>query len=200
MISTTGIPIINTMERLGSLGLAIQGLKEIGKLIFSMAKVLGVLKKDIDMHDLGDKVVQAEAAGITPEKYESYAAYVEDLEKFEVDPEKSLIIPDEIKEIRGVEVAVCLMVEKFVEAPIVDFIQCVLEDPEYFENGKLEVLSEKIQADENFISKFIDYISGTEKNNGEICKIVEELIEVEKTIYPNLSDKEAYKNVMNLRK
>ena len=188
------------VEGINSLDLAIQGIKEVGKLIFDMAKILGLIKPDMDMHELGDKVVQAESEGITPEKFDSYAAYVEAVEQYEVDPKKTTKIPDEIKEMRGVEVAICLMVEKLADTPIVGFLEYVLANPDYFEDGKMELFSEKIKTDTVFISDFVNYVFDNERNTEKLKTIVDYLVGVEKKIYPDLSEKEAYKKVLNLRK
>ena len=193
----TSIPII---PKLDTLSLAIEGLKEIGKIIFTMAKIIGVLKPEMDMQEIGDKALQAEAAGITPEKYDTYSEYVAEIERFPVDQEKSQKISEELKEIKGVEIAVSLMVEKFAETPIVSFIESIINNPEFFSTGKIEAISEKINEDKDFITDFVGYISNTEKNAEKINSISEFLIGVEKNVHPEISDKDAYKQIMQLRR
>ena len=194
---TTNIPII---PKLDTLSLAIEGLKEIGKIIFAMAKIIGVIKPEIDIQEMGDKALQAEADGITPEKYDTYSDYVAALDSYIVNPEKSQKISEELKEIKGIEIAVCLIVEKFADAPIVSFIESIIDNPEFFKDGKIEAFSEMINEDNSFITDFVGYVSGIEKNAEKLNRISEKLLAVEKSVHPEISDKEAYKQVMQLRR
>lgn len=194
---TTSIPVINKLE---TLDLAIEGLKEIGKIIFAMAKIVGVIKPDMDIQEMGDKVLQAEIDGITPEKYDTYSDYVAALDSYVIDPEKSQRISEELKEINGVEIAVCLMVEKFADTSIVTFIEKIFDNPEYFEDGKIEAFSEMINENKYFIEDFVGYVSGTELNTERMNSISDTLVAVEKKVHPQISDKEAYKQIMQLRR
>lgn len=194
---TNGMQVVNKLD---TLSLAIEGIKEIGKIIFTMAKVLGVIKSEMNMQELGDKALQAEAEGITPEKYETYSAYVEALNDYTLDPERSQKIPEELKEMKGVELAICLLVEKFVETPIVSFLEAIIDNPNYFDDKKIEVISEIINENKSFISDFLNYISGQEKDENKLNDIRNELVEVEKKVHPEISDKEAYKLVMEIRR
>lgn len=199
MINTIpGIPGIS--DKLDMLKLALQGLKEVGKLIFAMAKVLGLMKPDIDIQEMGDKALQAQADGITPEAFDSYSDYVAALENYEVDPERSKNISEELKEIKGIEIAIGLIVEKLADTPIVSFIECVLAAPEFFGDGKMELFSQMIREDKSFVSDFVGYITGAEKNEEKVKEVTDVLVEVEKKVYPELSEKEAYKHIVELRK
>ena len=193
---TTSIPVISKID---TLSLAIEGLKEIGKIIFAMAKIIGVIRPEMDIQEMGDKALQAEADGITPEKYDTYSDYVAALDSYVVDPERTQKISEELKEIKGVEIVVCLMIEKFADTPVVSFIESIFDNPEYFKGGKIETFSEMINEDKNFIADFVGYISGTEKNAEKISSISETLATVEKKVYPEISDKDAYKQIMQLR-
>ena len=194
---TTNIPNI---PRLDTLGLALEGLKEIGKIIFTMAKIIGVIKTEIEVQELGDKALQAEADGITPEQFDTYADYVTALDNYITDPGMSQKISEELKEIKGVEIAVCLMVEKLVDTPVVSFIESIIENPEFFKEGIIEAISEIINEDKKFVADFVGYVSGTEKNAEKINKISDKLITIEKEVHPEISDKDAYKQVMQLRR
>ena len=196
MTTTVGIPDL----KLDTLSLAIEGLKEIGKIIFAMAKIIGAIKSDIDIKDMGDKALQAEADGITPEKYDTYSDYVAALDGYFVDTEKSTKISDELKENKGVEIAVRLMIEKFADLPIVDFIKSIVDNPEYFKDGRIEAFGEMINENKDFIADFVGYVSGTEKNAEKLNSISETLVAVEKKVHPEASEKDAYKQVMQLRR
>lgn len=193
----TSIPVISKLD---TISLAIEGLKEIGKIIFAMAKIVAVIKPEMDIQEIGDKAIQAEIDGITPEKFDTYSDYVAALDNYVVNPEKSQKISEELKEIKGVGIAICLMVEKFADTPIVSFIESILDNPKFFNDGKIEAFSEMINEDKNFIADFVGYVSGTEKDAEKINRISETLVAVEKRVHPETNDKEAYKQVMQLRR
>lgn len=197
MVVSTGVPGI--MNKLDTLKLALDGLKEIGKIVFTMAKVLGVIKPDMDMQDIGKKAIQAEAAGITPDKFDTYDAYLNEVEKFEVDPVKTDSISPELKELKGVEIAVCLMVEKFMDLPIVSIVESIIANPLYFENGKIEKICELINDNAQFANDFVSYISGEEKDSDKLKTTTDILVDIEKELDPRISDKDAYRRVVELR-
>lgn len=60
-------------------------------------QALGIIGPDENAKELGDKAIQAEEEGITPENYDSYEEYMDAVRKFELDPEKSEQIEDEDK-------------------------------------------------------------------------------------------------------
>lgn len=194
---TTNISII---DKLDTISLAIEGLKEIGKIIFTMAKIIGVIKPDMDIQEIGDKAIQAEKDGISPDKYDNYSDYVSALENYDVNPEESQKISEELKEMKGVEIAIGLIVEKLADTQIVQFLESVFENPTYFENGKIEEFSEIINEDKGFITDYIEYVSGCEKDTEKINCVIEKLVAVEKKVNPEISEKEAYKNVTQLRR
>ena len=186
--------------KIDTISLAIEGLKEIGKIIFAMAKIIGVIKPDMDILKMGDKALQAEADGITPEKYDTYSDYVSALDSYVVDTEKSMKISEELKENKGAEIAVRLMIEKFADIPIVGFIESITNNLEYFKDGRIEAFSEMINENKDFIADFVGYVSGTEKNTEKLNIISENLVAIEKKAHPETSEKDAYKQVMQLRR
>ncbi|MDY6294970.1 MAG: hypothetical protein SPL45_01550, partial [Schwartzia succinivorans] len=72
------------------------------QIIMGILKGLGLIKPEEDVEDLGDKALQAEEEGITPEKYDSYEEYLKAVEEFEIDPEKSKEIDEGKKLEKGV--------------------------------------------------------------------------------------------------
>ena len=154
-----------------------------------MAKIVGVIKPDMDIQGMGDKALQVEADGITPEKYDTYSDYIATLDSYVVKLEKSQTISEEMKEIKGVEIADCLMVERFADAPIISFIESIIDNPEYFKDGKMDAFSELINENKNFIADFVGYVFGTEKNKEKLNSISEALVAVEKKVQPEISEK-----------
>jgi len=193
----TSMSIVGILD---GLSLTIEGLREIGKIIFAMAKIIGVIKPEVNIEEIGDKAIQAEMDGIVPEKYDNYSDYLSEIEKYVVDPERSQKISQDSKELKGIEIAISLIVEKFVNMPVLDFIKEICANPENFDNGIIEAYSEIINQDPSFISDYVRYVNGTEKNAEIIKRISGTLVNVEKNVHPEISEKDAYKYVMQLRK
>ena len=47
----------------------------VAKLVTAIGKALGLVKEDEKPEDLGDKALQAEEQGITPDKFKSYFSF-----------------------------------------------------------------------------------------------------------------------------
>ncbi len=74
----------------GEIGkLAIGAIKLVVGLIVKVCQVLGLIEADEDPEELGDKVLQAQEEGITPESCENYEEYAKKIRNFKLDPEKS---------------------------------------------------------------------------------------------------------------
>ena len=72
---------VTVSKALAVVGLAVQGLKIVGNAIVSIAKALGIIKPERTVEEIGDRALQAEEKGITPDKYESYEAWIKEIEK-----------------------------------------------------------------------------------------------------------------------
>ena len=104
---------VSVTKALAVVGLAVEGLKVIGNAIASIAKELGIIKPDRDIEEFGDRALQAEEKGITPDKYSSFEEWVKDIEKDDwgYDPERNKDMPPEKKILKGVEVASAVVLE-----------------------------------------------------------------------------------------
>ena len=178
-------------------GLAIQGLKAIGNSLISLGKALGLIKPEIKVEELGDKAIQSE---YNPENYDSYAEYVKDVEDYELDPEKSKQISEEEKIEKGIELTSGVMIERYQDLPMEKFCVAVGENPDFFTEPKMEKIAELVETDSRYIPSILEYVDGSEKDDMKIQDIVETLTRVEKAVNPDLSDKEALKNVLQARK
>ncbi len=188
----------SVVKGLAVAGLAIQGLKAIANALVGLAKALGLIKPETEVEDLGDKAIQS---GYNPEDYDSYAEYVKAVEEFDdLDPEKSKTIPLEEKIKKGMELSAGSTIEKYKDFPIQEFCTLVGSNPEYFSEARIGEISKLMEADSQNIENINNYINGSEKDSAKLQKTVDTLVNVEKTVNPGLSDKEAYKNVMEVRK
>lgn len=178
-------------------GMAIQGLKALGGVLCGLAKALGLMKPEFKPEEMGDKAIQS---GYKPEEFDSYSKYVEAVEKFDADPEKSKQISEEDKLKKGIELATGVLVEQFQDAPMQDFCVALGENKDFFSEGKINDLAKLLQEDGQNISGVLGFLNGTEKNEIKLAETANALTKIEKAANPSLSDAQAYRNVMSLRK
>lgn len=187
-------------KALGVVGLAVEGLKVIGAAIMSIAKALGIIKPEREIDELGDRALQAEEKGMKPEGYDSYEAWVKDIEKDDwgYDPEKNKDMPVEDKIMKGLEVSSGVVVEKFPTAPIEQFIVSTAENSDFFTPERFEELGKLAATDKDAFEKIVCSMTGVEKNHEAVKDSVHTLMNVEKNMSGGqLSDNEAYKKVMS---
>lgn len=180
-----------------SVSLVLRDLKEIGNILVTLGKALGLIKPDIKVSELGDKALQS---GYNPEDYDSYLEYVNAVENYNLDPEKSNLTTEEDKLKKAMELAVGVTIEKYENLPVQEFCIAVGENIKYFTESKIKEIGKLIQLDEFNISRILNYINGTERDSKQIQSVVDTLMEVEKISNPEISEKEAYKDIIQLRK
>ena len=182
---------------LASVSLVLRDLKTIGNILVTLGKALGLIKPDIKVSELGDKALQS---GYNPEDYDSYLEYVNAVENYNLDPEKSNLTTEEDKLKKAMELAVGVTIEKYENLPVQEFCIAVGENIKYFTETKIKEIGKLIQLDESNISRILNYINGTERDSKQIQRVVDTLMEVEKISNPEISEKEAYKDIIQLRK
>lgn len=180
-----------------SVSLVLRDLKTIGNILVTLGKALGLIKPDIKVSELGDKALQS---GYNPEDYDSYLEYVNAVENYNLDPEKSNLTTEEDKLTKAMELAVGVTIEKYENLPVQEFCIAVGENIKYFTETKIKEIGKLIQLDESNISRILNYINGTERDSKQIQRVVDTLMEVEKISNPEISEKEAYKDIIQLRK
>ena len=180
-----------------SVSLVLRDLKTIGNILVTLGKALGLIKPDIQVSELGDKALQS---GYNPEDYDSYLEYVNAVENYNLDPEKSNLTTEEDKLKKAMELAVGVTIEKYENLPVQEFCIAVGENIKYFTETKIKEIGKLIQLDESNISRILNYINGTERDSKQIQRVVDTLMEVEKISNPEISEKEAYKDIIQLRK
>ena len=179
-----------------SVSLVLRDLKTIGNILVTLGKALGLIKPDIKVSELGDKALQS---GYNPEDYDSYLEYVNAVENYNLDPEKSNLTTEEDKLKKAMELAVGVTIEKYENLPVQEFCIAVGENIKYFTETKIKEIGKLIQLDESNISRILNYINGTERDSKQIQRVVDTLMEVEKISNPEISEKEAYKDNIQLR-
>ncbi len=193
--------IIDDIIEIGLIVAAIiNGLATLGKVIMDLGKALGLVEKEEKIEDLGDKAIQAEGEGITPDQFETYDDYVKAVENFEVDPEKSKEIPEGDKVEKALELLAENAKEKYGIEPETTFgmIEVLSQQPKFFsECGSM--IAQAIKENPEFAGAMNAYIKGQERNEANLSATTSQLAEMEKAAHPGMSDLEARQAVAELR-
>ena len=184
------------MEGLAVASLALQGLKSLAAPLLELGKELGLIEPETDVEDLGDKAIQSD---LKPDDFDCYEEYLKAVEDYKLDPEKSKLSTEEKKIQKGIELTVGVMIDKYQEFPMGEFINMIGHNQNFFTEAKMGEIAKVIKTDGQSITDILHYVDGTEKNSTKIQGTVDTLLEIEKNTNSGISDKEAFKNVMELR-
>ena len=184
------------MEGLAVADLALQGLKSLADTIIDLGKELGLIEPETDVEDLGDKAMQSD---LKPDDFDCYEEYLKAVEDYKLDPEKSKLSTEEKKIQKGIELTVGVMIDKYQDFSMDKFINMIGHNQNFFTEAKMGEIAKVIKTDGQSITDILHYVDGTEKNSTKIQGTVDTLLEIEKNTNPGISDKEAFKNVMELR-
>ena len=188
---------VTVSKALAVVGLAVEGLKVIGNAITSIAKALGVIKPERDVEEIGDRALQAEEKGITPDKYSSYEAWVKAIENDDwgYDPEKNKDMDSQKKILKGVEVSTAVAIEHFPDIPIQDFFTLATKNPEFFTVERMDEIGKLVTSDPDAFGNVVNYVTGAAKDHTTVDAASDILMDIEKTIDPSISENMAYDKV-----
>ena len=184
------------MEGLAVASLALQGLKSLAAPLLELGKELGLIEPETDVEDLGDKAIQSD---LKPDDFDCYEEYLKAVEDYKLDPEKSKLSTEEKKIQKGIELTVGVMIDKYQDFSMDKFINLIGHNQNFFTEAKMGEIAKVIKTDGQSITDILHYVDGTEKNSTKLQGTVDTLLEIEKNTNPGISDKEAFKNVMELR-
>lgn len=201
-IIATIISVVTTITKsLAVVGMALQGLKVIGKAVIGIGKALGLIKPETQVEDLGEKALQS---GLKPEDFKSYDEYFKAVEKFDlksVSPEQRKNFTPEEKTAKGIELSTGVLLEKAPQLPIAEFANYLSNNPDLLKNYSLVAgifdLAKTNAAD---FSLAVKYMDGTEKNVEKKDAAIDILAGVQKSVNSSLSDSEAIKAATLMRK
>lgn len=196
VIAAVTTAVAGVMKGLAVAGLALQGLKSLAAPLLELGKELGLIEPETDVEDLGDKAIQSD---LKPDNFDCYEEYLKAVEDYKLDPEKSKLNKEEDKIRKGIELTVGVMIEKYQDFSMDKFINMIGHNQNFFTEAKMGELAKVIKKDGQSITDILHYVDGTEKNSTKIQGTVDTLLEIEKNTNPGISDKEAFKNVMELR-
>jgi len=188
---------VSVSKALAVVGLAVQGLKVIGNAVASIAKALGIIKPERDVADIGDRALQAEEKGMTPDKFSSYEAWVKAIEKDDwgYDPEKNKDMDEKTKILKGVEVSSGVTMERFPGLPIQDFFKLTAKNPEFFTVERMDEIGKIAGNDEDEFGKIVNYVTGSAKDHTTVDAATDILMDIERAIDPGMSENIAYDKV-----
>ena len=173
-------------------------VKIVGRALCEIGQALGILPPDKSMEDIGDQVSQAEAAGITPDKYSSFEDYKKDIENFEVDPEKSKTLTTKDKIQKGLEYEALGFTLKYPGLPVEEIFKSVAQHYNYFTPERSKALAPYLSENVELIGDIANYMSGKEKDLDKIDSVFDVLTNIEKQVQPGISDSEAQKRITSI--
>ena len=192
---------ISATKAIASLGLVVEGLKALGNVLTVIGKALGLIKPETQVDELGDKALQAEEAGITPDKFETYSAYVRAIDGFQVDPERSKKISLEEKVEKGIELTIGIAKERFPEISTETFTKFsnnIKKHPTVFTENSMQILAKEMESDSNCIENVVGYLDHTEKNQDRLEGAESILTEMIKVAVPGTDDSAARRQLYNI--
>ncbi|MDO4789271.1 MAG: hypothetical protein Q4A19_08960 [Johnsonella sp.] len=197
---------VSVAKTIGITVIGLESLKTVGQCITRVAKELGLINEKNDVEELGDMALQAEGAGIFPEKFDSYQAYiraVENEEGYRYAPEKTEDIKNEEKIRKGIELSTAVTMEKFPNMPIGSFFEFMgrmeVKQSGFFTEAKLRELGRIMEENVGCIADVLHYMDGTQKDDIAIERGIDILKRMEKAENPSISDKEAFKKALSVR-
>lgn len=160
-------------------------LLQFSSILSGIFKGLGLLSPEEDIHELGDKAIQAEEQGIKVENYDSYEEYLTAVKAFETDAEKSASITENEKIEKGIEVITATLVEAYGEV-IYDLFMLIAKNPQYFES-RIPYYTEMQKTDSAAFSDVTRYIEGKETNMVKADETLSKMYSVEKMVNEDTS-------------
>lgn len=179
--------------------LAVSVIRVVAAPIAAICKALGLMKQEEKVEDLGDKTIQAEEAGIKPEKYQDFKDYVKAVENFQVDPEKSKKISLDDKLRRGSQTAAGMLQAEFPNAPIEKLIELSATNTGMVSEKRFAELGKLMAENPKNLDALVNYLDGSDKSGEGMYKAIGILSAMEKAENPKLSDMEAAEKALNMR-
>lgn len=189
------------VQGLAVIGMAVEGIKAIGGVFMGIAKALGIIEdKDMDVEELGDKAIQS---NLDPENFDSYSAYVDAVQHYKTDPEKSAQISEEDKIKKGTEVAAGISIERYGSEINFDEFSKLLSNSNFITKDSPErfcKLAEAININPAGVDAAVKFLNDQPMSKSQISAGMELLKNNEKALSPGLSDTDATKNVFAMQK
>lgn len=159
-------------------------MRVIAQVANTISTVMGILRPNETVDDMGDRAMQAAAQGMAPEQFDSHADYMDALRSFEFDPELNKGKPME-KIVAGLAVVSAGMDDKLgmAEGTAGQLFALVGASPDYFSADRL---TQYLQSGQD-IAAVVDYFAG-KLGGAESLDVEDSLVNLEKAHSPEQDD------------
>ena len=169
-------------------------LEKLSTALESFFKELGLIESEDHVEEIGDKALQAEQDDLHPikiEDFDSHEKYLAAIKEYEVDAEKSALIPKDDKLHKALEILLGAAIARYGQ-PMSDFSQIVVSNPDFYSKaGRLDEFASLIRSDPKTFAEIVNYMENknlsTEKND-------------EKKVKPDAPDAEIWTAVSDMKK
>ena len=178
-------------------------LEKLSTALENFFKELGLIEPNDNVEEIGDKALQAEQDDLHPikiEDFDSHEKYLAAIKEYEVDAEKSALIPKDDKLHKALEILLGAAIAQYGQ-PMSDFSQIVVSNPDFYSKaGRLDEFASLIRSDPKTFAEIINYMENknmsTEKNDAAFDK----LVEMERKVNPDAPDAEIWTAVSDMKK
>ncbi|WP_105258775.1 hypothetical protein [Pseudoalteromonas sp. T1lg88] len=179
---TNAIKVLST-----KLPLLIDKIKPITDTIWKASQAMEVYKSTASAEKLGDKVIQAEQQGVTLEScMGDYKAYQNKIDNFNLDADKSLIIPVEEK-LSASLVLMTIELEERYGPEIVGIFGLINRNSDFFSSDRISKYLEACDQAYISISDICSYFNSN-LNRQDSNLVEKKLIEIEKSIKSDINE------------
>lgn len=176
-------------------------LEKFGRALEEFFKGLGLIEQEDKLEEIGDKSLQAEQDELHPvkvEDFDSYEKYLATVKEYEVDAEKSALIPQDDKFHKAIEILLGMAIAQYGQS-MGEFGQIVVNNPDFYsKSGRLAEFASVARTDPQTFAEIVNYIENknmsTEKNDAAF----EKLVEMEKKHTPDAADAQIWLTVSNM--
>ena len=164
----------------GSLGM-------VASVLVGVCQIFSILRQDEKAEDLGERALQAAESGIRPENFDRYVDYLNDIRKFEINPEKSAQYSPDTKAAAGMQVAISSLEDRF-KTPVgalyglpilVAMSYSGVDEKSFFDKDRLSALLKTTHD----INAVVDYLDGR-LGRSERATVETTLLKAEQSLTP----------------
>jgi len=190
------------VEALGLEELDIQKLIVVVSALYTLAKALGIIEEKTQPEEIGGKAIQLENEGVKREKFDAGSEYLNKVENYKLDKEKTGEISEKDKFKKAAEIILCSIQEKNPEFSLEKFLN-IMSNPNSLEyllgDGRMEEFGKIIKNEVETANNIVNYLTGNEHNDLKIESAIKALINIEKNTHGNISREDAMNNILQAR-
>jgi hypothetical protein len=162
-----------------------------------MLHTFNMMPKDQNIDNLGERALQAAGTGITPEKFSNFSEYMQELQKFKLDPDVEKDREPLSRQMAGIGIGVLGIANKMEvsnESTLKALLLSTL-DGQYFSTDKtIEILKQGSP----FVQDIIDYFS-RKLDGKETGKVEDTMAKIDHDLDPEFTPQETFDKLDALR-